>query len=230
MAWIFARRQLPPAPDVGEEAPPQVVQQPLGLLAVLRAHVPAGEGLDKGLVLAHPGHLEAHAVFFRGPREKHRFGRQSGHEDHAVGIQRDFVRGRGDEVIPGGGKLEVGLHRLVLPLEFEEGVADLPHGAEARTEALRLQRAHDKHAGNAAVVGGGPQRAGHGAQLQRRLAVAAQQAKVEDRRRVRDVRREVENQIGARLDLPAGRGLLPGSQRDEGPRRRRRTSRNAQPE
>ena len=112
--------------DVGNQAAPEVVQQLLELLAVLRAHVRPRERLDVRLVLADARHLDADAVLLEGARVEDGLAREARHEDHPVGVDDDLVRRRGEVVVPGRRVVDVGHDGLAGGPEIGERGAHLP--------------------------------------------------------------------------------------------------------
>ena len=200
--------------NVAHQVRPQVVEQLLQILARLGTEILARVGFHGRLVFADARYLHADAEFLKRAGHEQRLDRQALKQDCAERVEHHVTGNRRQVIIPGRGVVEIGHHGFARLLERRQGGAHLLERAVPRAIVDRPEVPGDEQAGDAAVFCGGTDRAGDGAQLQRRPPLAAKQRaehrSVELRRRILDVGRQVEHQVGALghrrgLPLPHGR-------------------------
>lgn len=130
------RRKLARDRDVVAQHRPQSVEQVARGLAVLLRHVVAGEGLGEGLVFADAKHMHLHAQRVERLLEVGAVARQAVQQHEAVRRQMQFVRHRGEVVLPLGEALAAREHRLAGGLEVNNRLTQFGELGEAASHQL----------------------------------------------------------------------------------------------
>ena len=192
--------------DTGFELAPHVVEEQLRLLAVLGTHLVQDERLDEGLVLADPGHLHADAVFLERVGVERRFAVEAGNLHFPERVHVDRVRHGGQIVVARGRAHQIGRDRFLGLLEGRQRLADFLESGKTRPVTGRLKGTLEVDADDAVILGGAADGVEHLAQGNGVGILAAENLPqrlllLGGGRRVGDIHRHVDDEVGALVDL-----------------------------